>query len=192
MNITSASATGGLWQLLQSAQTSTATVNNSAISGTSASSVSVSSGDKSSVSGPAQLFAALQTLSSSNPAEFKKIAAQIATQLQEAAKNSTDPSQSEALSQLASNFQTASQSGQFSDLFGQSQSAANGSAATQGVAHGGHHHHYHGGDGDGDGGSTSTSAQSQSSSNPLSAIFSNALTQIQTDLSSSASDTSAA
>jgi hypothetical protein len=94
------------------------------------------SSDNSQLSGPGQLFSELASLSSSNPAAFQKLTRRIAQQLENAA---ADPSatveQSGLLNQLAANFQTASESGQFSDLFGQTESSI-ATAAGSGEAYG--------------------------------------------------------
>jgi hypothetical protein len=121
------------------------------------------------------LLSELKDLSSSNPDEFKKITAQIASDLKSAASKSSDTNESDFLNSMASNFEKASQSGNFSDLFPQnsddstsSQSSTQSSSAAQ-QAYGPPPPH---GDGDGDGDDT------------VSQIFSNALRQIQSDLSS--------
>ncbi len=76
------------------------------------SSGSSSSGDSADISGPGQLLSELQQLASQNPTEFKQITAQIATQLQTAASGDS----SSPLANLASLFQTASQTGEASGL----------------------------------------------------------------------------
>lgn len=121
--------------------------------------------DSTSVSDPGKLFAELKELSQSNPTEFKKITAEIAQQLQSAAKSSTDPTESSLLSEMASNFTTASESGKFSDLFPK-QSAQSGTSQAYGNG-------------------TATPAKDDT----VSQIFSNALAQIQSDLSSTGNTT---
>lgn len=182
MNVTSTSSYNNLWQLLQELQasqtdstSSTSSLTN-LLSENSTSSTNSASGDSSSVSSPGQLFSELQKLSQSDPAEFKKITAQIATQLQAAAKNSTNSEQANFLNQMAANFQKASQSGNFSDLFPNQSQTSNSVGGTGG----GHHHHAHGhSDSDSD-----TTSLSSSSSNPISSIFSQALSQITADFAS--------
>jgi hypothetical protein len=82
------------------------------------------SSDNSQLSGPGLLFSELASLSSSNPAAFQKLTRRISQELQNAAADASGTAeQSGLLSQLAANFQTASESGQFSDLFGQTESS---------------------------------------------------------------------
>ncbi len=184
MNVNAASNASDLWKLMQSSQTASASGVSSITGANGSSSVTSASGDGSSLSSAAKLFSTLHTLSESNPAEFKKISAQIAAQLQQAASSATGTAQASALNELAAGFQKAAQTGQFSDLFSQSGSTASTSHA------GGHHSHYHShNDGDGDATSSSASAAGQSTSDPVNAIFSQALSQIQTDLKSSLSAT---
>ena len=184
MNISAASSANDLWKLLQSSQTAAGSAISPTTNTSGSSSVASSSRDGSSLSSAAKLFSTLQNLSQSNPAEFKKISSQLASQLQQAAKDAKDPGQADALNQLATNFQNAAKSGNFSDLFSQSGSVASTSHI------GGHHHHYHvGADSDDNSSSSSSSSASQSTSDPLSAIFSDALTQISKDLQSSTSST---
>ena len=89
----------------------------------SASSVSAAA---TSISGGAKLLKQLQDLQKSDPAEFKKVTADIAAQLQTAAQQEGG-SQGAALTSLANKFSQASQTG---DL----------SALQSGHHHGGHHH----------------------------------------------------
>jgi hypothetical protein len=67
-------------------------------------------GDSAHISGPAQLFGELQQLQSQNPAQFKQVVSDIATQLQNAAKQTTGQ-QADFLTNLADKFQTASTTG---------------------------------------------------------------------------------
>lgn len=129
-----------------------------------------STSDASSVSNPGMLFSQLQSLSQQNPTEFKKITAQVAQNLQTASAGSSSPAG--VLSQMASNFQHASQTGSFSDLFTHSPQTASQQAAA--TAASGHPHQQY---------AQSNGAADTSS---LSSIFSQALSQIKTDLSSAA------
>jgi hypothetical protein len=79
----------------------------------------------------AQVFSKLQDLSQSNPAQFKQLTAQISSQLQTDAQQASGTTQT-FLSNLASQFNTASQTGSTSAL--QPQTAETG----------GHHGHGHG------------------------------------------------
>ncbi len=133
---------------------------------------SLSAKDASSVSNPGMLFTQLQNLSRQNPAEFKKITAQVAQQLQAAGANSATKTpagspQTDILNQMASNFQNASKTGNFSDLFSHAPQSANNPAASAA------HQHY-------------TAATGASDAGTIHNIFSQALSQIKTDLSGSA------
>lgn len=185
MNITSSSAS--LDQLWQSMQTSSTTSTSSAASTQSATSAS-GTADSTSLSDPGKLFKELQSLSQSDPAEFKKITSEIATQLQAAAKDSSDSGQSSFLSNMATNFENASESGSFSDLF-PSNSGQSGSSATSSSSSTGQNSPAGPPPPPGYGESSSSSGASSTSSDPLSTIFSQALSQIQTDLASSTSST---
>ena len=126
--------------------------------------------DASSVSDPGMLFSQLQGLSQQNPTEFKKITAQVAQQLQavSAGSSSAATSQSSLLSQMASNFQHASQTGSFSDLFTHSPQTAS-TTAVSGNAH-----------------SQYTASNGASDSSTIHSVFSQALSQIQSDLGTNA------
>lgn len=68
-----------------------------------------------SISDGAKLLHQLQQLAQSDPAEFKKVTADIATQLQTAAQQ-TGGSEGQALSRIAAKFQQAAQTGNLSSL----------------------------------------------------------------------------
>jgi hypothetical protein len=72
--------------------------------------------DKESASGPAQLFKKLEALAKSDPAKFKETTAAMAKKVQEAADAATDPRAKAMLTDLATKFTTASQSGDASGL----------------------------------------------------------------------------
>jgi hypothetical protein len=77
----------------------------------------------------------LQQLQQSNPAEYKTVTAQIATNLQNAAQTATSEGNTTAasqLNQLATDFTNASQSGQLPNVQDLAQAVG-----------GGHHHHQH-------------------------------------------------
>lgn len=133
----------------------------------------LSSNDASSVSNPGMLFSQLQNLSQQNPAEFKKITAQVAQQLQGVSSNS----QSGVINQMASNFQNASQTGRFSDLFTHSPQTTTQQGDTTAASGHPHHSHY-------------AASGAASDSSTVNSIFSQALSQIKVDLGSSASLTS--
>lgn len=85
------------------------------------------------LSKPGKLFSELQSLASSDPAKFKEVTADIASQLKDAASSATGK-QADVLNKIADRFETASQSGKASDL-------APAGDQGQRVHHGGHHHH---------------------------------------------------
>jgi hypothetical protein len=93
------------------------------------------------VSTPGQFFSQLQSLSQSNPSEFKTVAASLAQNFEKAASSTSGP-QAKFLSHLADQFSQAAQTGQLESSQGQGNAPAAG-------AH--HHHHHHGGGGGGGG-----------------------------------------
>ena len=106
----------------------------------------------------AQLLSTLQQLQQSNPAEYQQVTQQIASKLQSAAKTATADGNAAAatqLNQLATDFTTASQSGQLPNVQDLSQ-------AVSGGHHRHHGHHAH---------SNSSTADSSSSSADLLAQF---------------------
>ena len=83
----------------------------------------------------AQLISTLQQLQQSNPTEYKQVTQQIATNLQSAAKTATadgNSTQAAQLNQLATDFTSASQSGQLPNMQDLAQAIG-----------GSHHHHRH-------------------------------------------------
>jgi hypothetical protein len=110
-----------------------------------------------------QFFAELKQLSTQNPAEFKKITAEIAQKLDTQAQNTSDPTQAAQLKAIAGRFDQASQTGDFSSLLP--------SQSTGGTHHGGHHHHHE--------------SQADTSS-VLSSIFSQVTPEIQSALGTAA------
>jgi hypothetical protein len=110
-----------------------------------------SQNDGSQLSPLAQLLSTLQQLQQQNPTQYQQVTAQIATNLQTAANTAQsdgNSSQAGQLTQLASDFQTASQSGQLPNIQDLAQ------------AIGGHHHHSHG----------QSESQTDPTENPLSII----------------------
>jgi len=93
-----------------------------------------SQNDGSQLSPLAELLSTLQQLQQQNPTQYEQVTAQIATNLQTAANTAQsdgNSSQASQLTQLASDFQTASQTGQLPNIQDLAQAA------------GGHHHHHH-------------------------------------------------
>jgi hypothetical protein len=82
-----------------------------------------------------QFFSELKQLSTQNPSEFKKITAEISQKLDAQAQNTSDPTQAAQLKVLASRFDQASNTGDFSSLLPSQSITATGSK------HQGHHHH---------------------------------------------------
>ena len=84
----------------------------------------------------AQMLTSLQNLQQSDPARYKQVTAQIATDLQDAAKTATadgNTAQADQLNQLSTDFNKASQDGSLPNI-GDLAKAAGG-------VHGHHHHH---------------------------------------------------
>lgn len=130
----------------------------------------------------AQLVSSLQQLQQSDPAKYKQVTQQIATNLQGAAQTAQSQGNTTAanqLTQLASDFTSASQTGQLPSI--QDLAKIAGGSAVGG--HHGHHHHAHAAssDSDGDGDSSSASPGSASgtsqNTNPLLANLQTAGTQ---------------
>jgi hypothetical protein len=121
----------------------------------------------------AQIASTLQQLQQSNPTEYQQVTKTIAANLTSAAQTAqTDGNTNAAnqLTQLASDFTTASKNGQLPNL----QDLAQATGGTNGA--GGHHHHHHRAESSSSSSSstssTSDSTGSQSNSlNPISIIF---------------------
>jgi hypothetical protein len=125
------------------------------------SSVSGASGqsDSGQLSPFAQLMSTLQQLQQSNPTEYQQVTQQIAGNLQSAAQTATadgNTSAASQLTQLATDFTTASQSGQLPNV----------SDLAQAIGGGGHHHHHghHASSSDSSTDSSSTSSTSSTTS----------------------------
>jgi hypothetical protein len=84
-----------------------------------------------------EFFSELKQLSIQNPVEFKKIATEIAQKLDTQAQHPSDTTQATELKAIASRFDEASKTGDFSSLVPQS----DGTTPTGSKHHGGHHHH---------------------------------------------------
>lgn len=146
---------------------STGVTNNSSTnsaSGTGASSIFQSS-DNGQLSPFAQLMNTLQQLQQSNPTQYQQVTQQIATNLQSAAQTATadgNSTQATQLNQLASDFNSASQSGQMPNMQDLSQAVG-----------GGHHHHHHAHAASSDPNSDSSSSASQTLSQQLAAFQAN-------------------
>jgi hypothetical protein len=113
------------------------TLNKAQPSTTAASTTSTSSAsDSVGVSKFAQLMQQLQQLQTSNPAEFKTVMSDAATQLKAAAAQQTDPGKATFLNNLSDRFQKAADTGDLSALKPQG-----GIAGAYG--HHGHHGHHH-------------------------------------------------
>lgn len=199
MTINSLSNTAALTSLISASSTSQSSCGSAA---------SATSSDGASLSGSGQLMAELKKLSESDPSEFKKITAEIATQLQSTASSTSDSGQASFLNSMASNFEKASQSGNFSDLF--PQQGTSGSSSQTGSSQGTQQGPPPPPPPDSSSSSaTSSSSSSQSTTgsavqsaygnqstgsgkgdDAISQIFANALAQIQSDLGGTSSLTS--
>ena len=114
----------------------------------------------------AQLASALQQLQQSNPSKYAQVTEQISTNLASAAQAAQSQGNTSAagqLTQLASDFSTASQTGQLPNLQDLSQALSGGSSSGTSRS-GGHHHHHHAESSSSDSASTSSAAASGSSS----------------------------
>lgn len=115
--------------------------------GTSASGITGQQPDSTQLSPLAQLLSTLQHIQQSNPAKYRQVTQQIATNLQSAAqtaKQNGNTIQANQLSQLASDFTDASTRGQMPNVKDLAAAIAGG------------HHHHHGSSGDPNSSSTST------------------------------------
>jgi hypothetical protein len=106
-----------LWDGVNQSQTGQASAVGGVASPAPAHSGNETSIDIASISERAQLFSGLETLSRNSPANFQKNTATIAQYLRSAAASEEDPGQSDFLTNTASSFEQASQTGKFSDLF---------------------------------------------------------------------------
>ncbi len=134
------------------------------------------------ISTPAQFFSEMQQLSQQNPAEFKTVAAQIATTFQDAAAKATGP-EAKLLTKLANDFSQAAQTGTLQRpqdaqgaQSGQAGQSVQGAQAGQSRSGTGHHHHHHGGG-------------SASASNPVQQAFQAAMTALEQALSGTSTPT---
>ena len=164
---------------LQSAGLTTNTNSNSLSSLNATSSVGQTS-DNSRLSPFAQMLAELQQLQTTDPAKYSQVTQQIASNLTTAAQTATSSGNTTAatqLTQLASDFTSASKSGQLPSV----------SDLAQAVG-GGHHHHHHAhaasSSSDADGtssSSTSSTSAEQTLSQLLAAFQTGSSSSIQTD-----------
>jgi len=130
--------------------------------------------DQQQLSPLARLMNTLQQIQQSDPAKYKQVTQQIATNLQDAAKTAQAEGNSTAanqLNQLATDFTNASQSGQLPNVQDLAQAA------------GGHHHHHHAhaASTDSDTDSSSTSTSTSSTSQTLSQLLSSLQTGAPSD-----------
>ena len=117
------------WLLALTSNNTSQTSSNSSTAASALSTSASSASTDSAISGLAQLakfFDKLESLAKTDPAAFKKLTAQISTELSDAAKQ-TSGDESTALQQLADRFKTASQTGSMDSLEPGSQS--NGTSA---------------------------------------------------------------
>ena len=143
-----------LQSILNSAHQQSSSAGSSS-SSTGASSVTAQS-ENGQLSPFAQLMSTLQQLQQSNPTEYQQVTQQIATNLQSAVQTATadgNSAQATQLNQLATDFTSASQSGQLPNIQDLAQAIG-----------GGHHHHHHFHAASPDANSDSSSSASGSSS----------------------------
>ena len=112
------------------------TFNKTQASTATASTSPTTSRDSVGVSQFAQVMQQLQQLQTSNPAEFKQVMSDAASQLKTAAAQATNPAQATFLTDLSDRFQKAADTGNLSAL--QPQNSASGTYVRHG--HHGHHH----------------------------------------------------
>jgi hypothetical protein len=164
-----------LQSILGSALQGTGLSQNSNTTSGSVSGTSSQQSDKTQLSPFAQLMSTLQQLQQSNPTEYQQVTKQIATNLQTAAQTATSQGNTSAateLNTLATDFTSASQSGQLPNISDLAQ-ALGGS--------GGHHHHGHhasSSDSSASASTTSSSTSSTGSTSSTSTTSSNPLAQL--------------
>jgi hypothetical protein len=155
-------------------------IQNSGLTQAASTSSSSSASDSSQLSGFAKIAVALQQLQESDPTKYKQVTSEIAANLSNAAQTATSQGNSSAakeLTQLASDFSSASSTGQLPNFQDLSQATGGG--------HGGHHHHHHAASSS-DSSSSSTAAPAATSTTSTSASGStlNAASIIQSTLTS--------
>ena len=151
--------------LSNASQSSSSTAKSSSGAGTSSVTAQSENGQ---LSPFAQLMSTLRQLQQSNPTEYQQVTQQIATNLQSAAQTATtdgNPTQASQLNQLATDFSSASQSGQLPNM----------QDLAQAIGGGHHHHHGHaassGADSNSSTGSSSSDASNSSQLSQLLAAF---------------------
>jgi hypothetical protein len=169
-------------ELQQTASTSNPTANGAGTQ--QASSVGQPSSDQAQLSPLAQVLSTLQQLQQSDPTEYQQVTGQIATNLKAAAQTATTDGNTSAanqLNQLATDFSSASQSGQLPNV----------QDLAKAIGGGGHHHHHHSEASSSDSQTPASSATSTGSEvdsqNALSIIL-NTLSGAGTGTSSNSSD----
>jgi hypothetical protein len=119
--------------------------------------------DNSQLSPFAQLMSTLQQLQQSNPGKYQQVTQQISANLQSAAQTAQSQGNTSAanqLNQLATDFTSASQSGQLPNVQDLAQAA--------GAHH--HHHHHHGGSAESSSTTSGTASTNQSADSLLAAF----------------------
>ncbi len=142
---------------------------------------SVQGSDSTQLSPFAQLMSTLQQLQQSNPSQYQQVMQQVATNLTAAAQIATKAGNTAAasqLTQLATDFTSASSSGQLPSISDLAQALS-----------GHHHHHHHGGQSQP--AAVSTSSTSASSSSTSTSSVSQTLSQLLAAFQSSATQDSA-
>jgi hypothetical protein len=131
------------------------TLQGAGLTGNTSSSAVQSASDNSQLSPFVQLMNTLQQLQQSNPTKYQQVTQQIATNLQTAAQTATSSGNTAAatqLNQLATDFTTASTTGQLPNIQDMAQAMC-----------GHHHHHHHSSTASNDPNSTTSTSSSSSS-----------------------------
>jgi hypothetical protein len=165
MNTLSNSYLQSILSRLQNAGLTTNETSNSP--GSVAAPTSTQQSDSTQLSPLAQILTTLQQLQQSNPAEYKQVTAQIATNLTSAAATAQAEGNTTAatqLNQLATDFTNASQSGQLPNIQDLAQAV------------GGHHHHHHHAQAAASDSDTSSSSSSDATSTSASSTTASQLT----------------
>jgi hypothetical protein len=177
-----ANLAGGYLQSIISPALRSAGLTSTTTTSNSTSGASASQPDNGQLSPFAQLLNTLQELQQSNPSQYGQVTQQIATNLQSAAQTAQANGNTTAageLNTLATDFTSASQSGQLPNV----------QDLAKALGGGHHHHHAHAASGDSDGGTNSSGGASPSSSaaNSASQMMSQLLASFQSNVSQSAS-----
>lgn len=110
MSISNTGATSALSTIASVARTSSSPSNGSVAE------AGLTGSDKAAISGPAAMLSKLKSLQASDPTQFKEVMTKISDSLSERAESATDPGEKKMLTDLASKFKTAGETGDLSAL----------------------------------------------------------------------------